>query len=140
MNREQTTAWVLTLAGLIPFAGCAIGLALNTGLDQLFIDLLSVYAAIIVSFLGGARWGAEHARGTPRRRSMVASNLLPVAAWLTFFLPASLDRFQLLLLAGCILASWGWDMLEEPAWYRSLRSMATAGAVSCLALAAGWTV
>ncbi len=140
MDRTRLAAWTLTLAGLIPFAGCAVGLALNTGLDQLLIDLLSVYAAIIVSFLGGARWGAEHARGTPRLRSLVASNLLAVAAWSTFFLPTSLDRLQLLLLAGCTLASWGWDMLEEPAWYRSLRSMATAGAVSCLALAAWWTV
>ena len=50
----------LGLAGLIPFWGLALALLLHTafGLEPTRIDLaLATYAAIIVSFLGGIRWG-----------------------------------------------------------------------------------
>ena len=73
----------LGLAGLIPFWVLAIGLALHGafGLDPAGLDVaLATYAAIIVSFLGGIRWGLA-ARSDGESANYAISVVPSLVAW-----------------------------------------------------------
>ena len=50
-------AQVLGFAGLIPFAGCALAVAFLPEIKPEAADALLNYGAVILSFLGGIRWG-----------------------------------------------------------------------------------
>ena len=77
----------LTLAGLIPFAAGAGVMWAAAGDPVLKAQAglaLLVYGAVILSFLGGVRWGAEvnaQGGGLPRTGLMVLSVLGSLAGW-----------------------------------------------------------
>ncbi len=131
MDRARLTAWTLTLAGLIPFVGCATLVLLTPDGARVWIEPLTVYGAIILSFLGGARWGRTMAGPEPDWLQLVLSNLPAVAAWLTF-LPTVPDEFQLLVMIFGLIAMLYWDLRTAPVWYRNLRLTATGGAALSL--------
>ncbi|WP_426041709.1 DUF3429 domain-containing protein [Brevundimonas sp. TWP2-3-4b1] len=131
MDRARLTAWTLTLAGLIPFVGCAALVLLTPDGARVWIEPLTVYGAIILSFLGGARWGRTMAGPEPDWLQLVLSNLPAVAAWLTF-LPTVPDEFQLLVMIFGLIAMLYWDLRTAPVWYRNLRLTATGGAALSL--------
>jgi len=131
MDRTRLTAWALTLAGLIPFVAGAAAVWLDRDGGDRWIGPLAAYAAIILSFLAGTRWGKELAGRDPRPATLILSNLPPVAAWLTF-LPGVPDRLQLLVLIGGLLAMLYWDARGSGDWYARLRWVATIGAVLSL--------
>ncbi|WP_425991877.1 DUF3429 domain-containing protein [Brevundimonas sp. TWP2-3-2] len=131
MDRARLTAWTLTLAGLIPFIGCAALVLLTPDGARVWVEPLTVYGAIILSFLGGARWGRTMAGPEPDWLQLVLSNLPAVAAWLTF-LPTVPDEFQLLVMIFGLIAMLYWDLRTAPAWYRDLRLTATGGAALSL--------
>ena len=131
MGRARLTAWTLTLAGLIPFVGCAALVFLTPDGARIWVEPLTAYGAIILSFLGGARWGRTMAGPEPDALQLVLSNLPAVAAWLTF-LPTVPDECQLLVLIFGLIAMLYWDLRTAPVWYRNLRLMATAGAAVSL--------
>jgi hypothetical protein len=135
MDRVRTTAWALTLAGLIPFVGCAALIAFDPGGGRVWIEPLAAYGAVILSFLGGALWGRELAGDRPDAGRLILSNAPAVAAWLTF-LPGVGDAVQLGVLAAGLVIIWVWDLGGMPGWYRALRTVATIGAVACLAASA----
>ena len=59
MRRLPAAAVLLALAGIVPFAGCALG-ALSTGdvaEANYWLLALCGYGAVILSFLGGVHWG-----------------------------------------------------------------------------------
>jgi ribose/xylose/arabinose/galactoside ABC-type transport system permease subunit len=107
------------------------------GLSYRAAVLLALYGALILSFLGGARWGLTV--GRPVLDALVVSlAMLPTLAGLALLLlPSTLRQVQLLALAGALALHWLWDMRGEdvPAWYPSLRTPLSAGAV--LGLLAG---
>lgn len=124
----------LGLLGLLPFYGAAllahqpltVGAAARIG----FV----VYAAVILSFLGGVRWGLEIAResGTPSPRRLVLSVLPPLYGWAcavgTLVWDLSLSGF---VATGFVL-QFLWDRAAAreglaPAWYEPLRSILTVG-------------
>lgn len=131
MGRARLTAWTLTLAGLIPFVGCAALVFLTPDGARIWVEPLTAYGAIILSFLGGARWGRTMAGPEPDPLQLALSNLPAVAAWLTF-LPTVPDEFQVLVLIFGLIAMLYWDLRTAPAWYRNLRIIATAGATVSL--------
>lgn len=131
MDRARLTAWTLTLAGLIPFVGCAALVLLTPDGARVWVEPLTVYGAIILSFLGGARWGRTMAGPEPDWLQLVLSNLPAVAAWLTF-LPTVPDEFQLLVMIFGLIAMLYWDLRSAPVWYRNLRLTATGGAALSL--------
>lgn len=131
MDRTRLTVWALTLAGLIPFVGLAALILLDPREGGRWVDPLTVYGAIILSFLSGTRWGKGLAGRDPRPATLILSNLPPVAAWLTF-LPGVPDRLQLLVLIGGLLAMLYWDARGSSDWYARLRWVATTGAVLSL--------
>lgn len=139
---------VLTLAGLLPFLGGASAIAWYDGeiARQAGAQLvLLVYAAVILSFLGGVRWGVEM-KAHPARPAlgvMAVSVLGALTGW-GLVLTAVLARFspELFLAAAGALALHGiWDVHAGRAlapWYPRLRWIASLGAVLCLVVA--WLV
>lgn len=131
---------LLGLAGLLPFWGLALGLAITPLAGWTTGQLaaaLAAYGAIIVSFLGGIRWGL--ATGRQGSAGQYGLAVLPsLAAWAALALPivpslAILGTVALALgpldgtLVGAGLA---------PAWFGRLRTMLSLGAGAALLAAA----
>ncbi|MEQ7156021.1 DUF3429 domain-containing protein [Brevundimonas aurifodinae] len=135
MDRGKTTAWGLALAGLIPFGGCAAVVAAGGPNADAWLSALIAYGAVILSFLGGTRWGAALSSGAPDPTTLILSNLPALAAWAAL-LPVDLPHpVRLTLLAIGLSLMWLWDRRRPPAWYPALRTTATVGAVLSLILA-----
>ncbi len=137
------TPFLLGFAGLIPFWGLALGLhvAPVAGIESSFLDLaLATYGAVILSFLGGIRWGlatqqADQGRLAPHYAIAVLPSL---AAWAALALPEPwrLAVLGLLILAlGPIDASFARFGLAPP-WYARLRWILSLGAGIALVIAA----
>lgn len=136
MDRARTIAWGLALAGLLPFVGCAAGVAVGSRESDAWLTALIAYGAVILSFLGGARWGAELADPSPRPSTLILSNLPALVAWAALP-PLDLPGpARLTLLALGLTLMWLWDRDRSPSWYPALRTVATLGAVASLILAA----
>lgn len=137
-DRTPLAALVLGLAGLVPFAAAALsqyaglpGLAPDCG-----VRLGIVYGAVILSFLGGIRWGVALRSGAPRRQAIeFAASVLPSLAGVTsVFLPEILGLG--LLVSGFLMQAL-WDVMgvedrRLSRWFGNLRMVLTAGAVIAL--------
>ncbi len=136
----------LTLAGLVPFiaaasivaaAGDDVVLRAQAGL------VLIVYAAAILSFLGGVRWGAEinaQGSGIPRTR-LIALSVLGALAGTGLVVWAVLGGlgwpvFAAAAIAHLAHAAWDVDGAGLANWFRKVRLIAGAGAFASLAGAA----
>lgn len=140
-TRIPASALLLGLAGLIPFiAGAAAQwqaiplLGAETGLR-----LVVIYGAIILSFLGGIRWGTAIGPYDSGRQGLEfsASVLGSLAGLAAAFLPAIPGLA--LLIAGFLMQGL-WDVMSVdagrlPAWFGRLRMILTAGAVISLVAA-----
>jgi hypothetical protein len=129
-EKPALAAWALGLAGTIPFIGSAAGYCLGPlGLRGPMSLAMLAYAAVILSFLGGARWGMECIRHAPPRALALTLAVLPsLAGWVllvgAIWVPLS---WQLGGLIAVFLAQWLWDTssAETPAWYSPLRTTLT---------------
>lgn len=137
-NRIPPAALALGLAGLVPFAVSALlqwteraiinpDWALSAGL---------IYGAVILSFLGGIRWGtAIGPYGAVRQgREFALSMVPPLAGWVALLLPPT--PAICLLAAGFFMQAL-WDVMAVergrlPPWFGRLRLILTAGAVAAL--------
>ncbi len=142
-ERIPHSALVLGLAGLIPFVACAAAIWIGNTLP-LFDDparAMLAYGAIILSFLGGVRWGfALRMTDTGlQSRSFCLSVVPSIAAWLTLLGPVLMGLAimpVMLLLLG--FADEQLPKVGVPVWYRKLRRILTAAVVlSFLAAVAG---
>lgn len=137
---------VLTLAGLLPFlggAGAVIRLSDDIARQAAAGLILIAYAAVILSFLGGVRWGVEMASNATRPRwSVLAGSVVgALAGWGLVLQPVlgGGTGTPFVPMAGLLALHWAWDLSARatlPPWYDGLRTVATAGAVVAL-LAAG---
>jgi hypothetical protein len=138
--------WVLGLAGLVPFVFGLLGAQYaQSPLNLVANTIFFAYGAIILSFLGGTRWGFE----------VAARPELP--GWFTLFLsiiPSILGTLAMIayyqwpqvalgiLGAGFFLmlvwdlGSTGGSTRRWPQWYRPLRIVLSLGVLILLALKA----
>ena len=123
---------LLGLAGLIPFGALALGLLLHgvLGLAPPRLDLaLATYGAIIVSFLGGIRWGLAVPAGDAGRH--YAISVVPsLAAWALLAAPEPW-RLAGLGLVALALGPIDLDLVRSgmaPAWFGTLRLILSGGA------------
>lgn len=140
-ERIARTARLLAYAGLLPFLLLAIWLAAIPA-DHIWRDgtifLLKAYAATILSFLGGVRWGVAMTRHTDESAGdMLASAAAPLLGWLSVATPAP---YAFALLAVAFAAHGAWDTLaahrrKTPDWYARLRIVATSVVVATMILA-----
>lgn len=134
-------ALLLGLAGLIPFFAAAGAQWASLPLlpPETGLKLAIVYGAIILSFLGGIRWGTAIGPYDSARQGMEfsASVLGSLAGLAAAFLPAI--PALALLIAGFLMQGL-WDVMSVdagrlPAWFGRLRMILTAGAVVSLVAA-----
>lgn len=141
MKEIPALAYWLGWAGVIPFAALA---ALVVGGGSSSLDATSAlraivsYGVIILSFMGGAQWGLETARGDGDGSGFLASVIPALIAFaVTFIDPAA----ALPILAAGFILLLMYDLRRVragigPAWYGRLRLQLTAAVVLSLVAAA----
>ena len=127
-SRMIATAWFLAGLGAVPFVVMALAgvvwpefAAARLGGDAAFLG----YGAVILSFMGGIRWGRALSLEEPARAAeqMILSVAPSLAAWLALLI----DRpWSLVLLLTCFAmqAAWDWKSAGNgllPAWFGRLR-------------------
>lgn len=140
-TRIPASALMLGLAGLIPFAAGALSqwlpLPLLTG--ETGLRLIVAYGAIILSFLGGVRWGTALGPFDVRRQGLeFAASVLGSLAGLAAVFLAVIPALALLIAGFLMQALWDVTSVEAgrlPQWFGKLRMMLTAGAVVSLVVA-----
>lgn len=138
-STTRRTAWLVGLAGLLPFAASALAFfAAPDSWSGLAEGALIAYGAIILSFLGAVHWGLalrapveEAAMGSAR---LVLGVVPALIGWLALLLP---DVFALPILALAILGTAGMEQWARgkglvPGDYLVLRWVLSIGAALCL--------
>ncbi len=128
------SAAILGYSGVIPFIAAAALVALGSvGIRQVALDGFLIYAAVILSFLGGIRWGAASTAATDPARALIFS-VLP-SLWAAFFLWWPTDHVAAWgLMSGFVLmglADWFYPGLHVPSWMHLLRIRLTLAVVVC---------
>lgn len=127
-------ALLLGLAGLIPFVASAIA---SVVLEAPFKDRasfsLGAYGAVILSFLGGVKWGvALHDPKALKQWTPLVMSVVPsIIAWFILLLPPmySLSLLAVALVGQYYLDSQSVEQGVVPVWYGRLRVILTTGAV-----------
>lgn len=141
--RWPPVPFALGLGGLIPFWALAVAHVLPTsfGLDPALVAwALAIYAATILSFLGGIRWGLTVAGGQRGGAAFdYAVSVIPqLWGWAAMILPDR-PRFLALALALLVLGPLDRRLVARglaPAWFGRLRVILSVGAGAALILAA----
>ena len=120
--------------GLSGFLGPVLAGVLTPGYRDLALRLLIAYAALILSFLGGARWGLTVARPEPSPLTVSLAMLPTLFALGLMMLPATLQSWQIGGLVLGLTLQWLWDIRARglPDWYPGLRTLLSGGAVAGL--------
>jgi hypothetical protein len=134
MTREPIPRPVLIygLLGLIPFLAPAAVAGLRPAWAGPALGIEAAYAALIISFLGGARWGLAIGRPAPGLGTTSLSMLPTLAALALLSLPGPRRYVQLVGLATVLVLQWVWDLrasASAPPWFARLRTLLTVGAV-----------
>ena len=121
----KRSAWVLSLAGILPFIAPVFWLYFaneDQGLIERAQLYIVTYGAIILSFLGGVRWGvAIHNNNTTHLLWSVVPSLI---AWACLLAPT---LYQLPALTFGFFFQWLWDYQSTrqnimQSWFGRLRS------------------
>jgi len=138
-------ARLVGFAGLIPFAGTGVlsWISWPSDMAQAALQAQLVYAAIILSFLGGIRWGiAMTKRGHFKRRApdgfgseLALAGVPAVVGWGVLFisLPAALVVFSLFFTAQALSDLRAVKSQDAPDWFGPLRIQLTFFVVLALA-------
>jgi hypothetical protein len=137
-SQIPSTALLLGLAGLIPFVAGAASqwMALPYLTPEPGLKLVIAYGAIILSFLGGIRWGTAIGPYDSRRQGLefTASVLGSLAGLAAIFIPP-VPALTLLISGFLMQGLWDVTSVEAgrlPSWFGKLRMLLTAGAVISL--------
>lgn len=129
--------WIIAGSGLLPFLTCLALVVLMPDLAARAVQAFIVYAALTLSFLGGARWGAELVR-VPRAPSLprLIAAAIPSVVGLAALLPYLSTTQSLCLLMLCGLWQLWWDVGASrsrllPSWNARVRTMMTLGGTAC---------
>lgn len=134
-------ATLLGALGLLPFAAIGIALWFVESNQLIWLSvLLTTYAAIILSFMGGVYWGMAMASPARGRNRWYAIGVLPaLIGWCaTMLTPAA----GLMLMGAAFAGVYALDLAAvaqglAPPWYRRLRRPLTVGVIISLMIAAG---
>jgi len=140
MKRDEAppaALWIIAIAALAPFplAAAAYGWG-GPDVARPALTVIITWSAVILAFLGGARWGLESALAKPRWQRLLISVLSPVIAWSLLLSRGRIDNAW--IIGGCIgafLIQWLFDHHgpDVPARYPKLSTTLTAAA--CVSLA-----
>jgi hypothetical protein len=133
----QRFAWLLGIAGLLPFFTHALFAWITSPYEVAgVLRSQAHYAAVILTFLGALHWGVTIAspsiQGSPAGLRMVWSVVPAIFAWVVSLLPVELS---LPLLSGALAVALAVDWLlyrdtPVPRWFMTLRLVLTVGALA----------
>jgi hypothetical protein len=127
-------------AGLIPFAlGAALVWAVREDAHPYAVLLLSAYAAVIISFLGGIHWGLAMRQPQPAARLLVWGVVPSLLAWVAVMMPA---ESALVIHGLTLIACYAVDRRVYPAqgaaaWLALRFRLTAVASLSCFIGAAG---
>lgn len=126
---------LLAWSGTLPFIAALALAMLQPDSRPAALSAFVAYGAVILSFLGGARWGSGLARSAPPLRFVeaVLPSLLAVAALLLVHRPA----WSVSLLAAGF-AAWMLVDVFDAQWTRDYRHLRLQISILVLALHAAW--
>jgi hypothetical protein len=127
---------LLGFAGLLPFWVTSLASVLAAAPVQAICQrALMGYGAVILSFLGGIRWGVAMAAVSPAPLVWrLGFSVVPsLAGWVALLL-SPVDGLLLLALGFMLMALADLGFTAAPAWYRDLRAPLSVGAVGALLL------
>ena len=122
----EKLVWLLSLGGYVPFAIAAIGivwLGENHAQFSMILAAFKIWSAIILSFLGGIRWGFAISSTPPDVRNLIFSVVPAILAWFLLLFPSALTILGLLVLF-CIHGIWDNTYLkteERILWFGKVR-------------------
>ena len=144
---SNTARW-LTFAGIIPFVALLALMFVtdywqNAAQRGLYLQLLTTYAAVILSFLGGIQWGIglSIADCAPRSaQTLFYLSVVPsLLAWTMLMIAHPTSR----IVAAIFIFGFVWviDTLLNlqkliPAWFYKLRTIITGSVISVLVVVA----
>lgn len=140
MQKKQLAA-VLGYAGLIPFvAGTAALFSSDPAVSGPALYSLTVYAAVILSFMGAVHWGLAMQHKTDTGLWQLGLSVLPaLVAWASLSLQAPRGSLITLAIAFAVLLVadlWALAKHLVPSWYRGLRIPLTIVVIVSLGVAA----
>jgi Protein of unknown function (DUF3429) len=144
-DQLPTAAMLLGVSGALPLlAGVAVAITTPSPFGIPVVPAVVVYAALILSFLGGMHWGLGSAALLREPANLEATRIFglsilpPLAGWVAVFLPGRLSPAALTFafLAVLILDRWIERLGYAPAWWMRLRIRLTAIVVVLLLLLA----
>ncbi|MGH8208803.1 MAG: DUF3429 domain-containing protein [Steroidobacteraceae bacterium] len=79
VSRLNTTAEIISYAGIVPFVLCLLGIAVlpDYGARELAQRIAISYGAVVLAFVGAVHWGLALADRMPWRPMRVAGAVLP---------------------------------------------------------------
>ena len=145
--RIKRIAWILTIAGVIPFAvAIAFMFRGESHVRVPAIAALITYSAVVLSFLGGIEWGLalrEEAGNEMTRAVALGLSTVPsLAAWTVLWLNGPTQQIGTAI--GIFVFAWGADQYLAsrgllPTWFVDLRTAIT-GVVTVILGIALWRV
>lgn len=127
--RSDRAARLLGWAGVVPFAALAVAAWFPDRAPWANAAFVA-YSAVILSFLGGVRWGRalERTDWLEYLRAVLPS----LVAWVALL---AMGDAAVPVLAAAFVAVWLsdvlYDSLPAPAWFRGLRSGLTGAVLAC---------
>jgi len=130
------TAIALSYGSLLPIAALVVLVATATDRAP-FVEALALYVTVLVTFLGGVRWGAAMRADAGRSAGLAFTILAPAVAAMALFIPAAAAAG---LLAATLAAQGAWDVWSGergrlPFWYGRLRARTAPVAVVLMVVA-----
>jgi Protein of unknown function (DUF3429) len=125
VSRLNTSAEIVSYAGVVPFVLCLLGVALlpNYGLRELAQRIAISYGAVVLAFVGAVHWGLALAGQLAWRPVRIAGSILPAVIGATGTLIGGQRGLALLVVGFGVF--WLYEHrsvgTELPAGYLSLR-------------------
>jgi len=130
--------WAIAGLALSPFPICALAYGYGApDLARPSLTILLTWSAIVMSFLGGVRWGMETSLFEPRWYRQLISVASAVAAWLLLLARHRIpDRWVIAGAIAAFLLQWLFDHQgpDVPARYPKLSTAITGAACVSLAI------
>jgi hypothetical protein len=135
------TARLLGQLGLVPFGlgALLVWAGLAPELHRFVTQALSVYAAVIISFLGGMHWGLAMRHSAPPAKLFIWGVVPPLVAWPAVLMPpyAGLVVHGVLLLVCYGVDRRIYPMLGVGSWLTLRFRLSLVAALTCFFAAQG---
>ncbi len=139
LENENALAKLLGYLGLIPFL-CSSLLIWIPKFHQIAVHSLTIYATVILTFIGGVHWGIalQQTQSADNTNNRFIFSVIPsLVAWIAVVF---IKPYALIILIGCFIV---FRLIEKrlyqqliPVWYAQLRDQLTV--IATLSILVGW--